>query len=165
MTVFDFTEAQSLTEDLKHYVSLKNVGKKAVDALAIEVIGITGLTYRLSPPLLDIRPLPAINARVELRSALQAEGAVHLDVRRLLLLYLAELQSSLPKGEAEYSTVVNVVLAPKATNEQTPAGADLDRTTRDRYLLTVKFRPSILESTEAKRILSTESIPHRVYDR
>lgn len=162
---FDFTKTQALAEDLVHYVSVRNQGKKTVDALAIEVIGINGLTYRLSPPLLEIRSLPAVSIRMDLRSALQPDGAMHIDVRKMLFLYLKELGPLLPPGDFEYSTVVNVVLAPKAINETISAGAGTDKATNDRRLITVKFRPSILESPAAKKEMESTAIPHRIYDR
>jgi hypothetical protein len=162
---FDFSKPQAISGDLRHYVSIKNSGKKSVDAIAIEVIGINGLTYRMSPPLLEIRGLPAVSARLDLRSTLQPEGAVHVDIRKLALLYLRELRPLLPAEDGEYTTVVNVVLAPKATNELTPAGAGTANTTNDRRLLTIRFSPSLLDTPAAKQILEATVIPHRLYDR
>jgi hypothetical protein len=162
---FDFTKPQDLAGDLVQYVSVSNRGKKPVDALAIEVIGIDGLTFRLSSPLLEIEGLPSINIEMELRSALQPEGSMHVDVRKMLFLYLKELRPLLPSGDAEYTTVVNVVIFPKAVNEPTPAGAGTDKTVNDRRLITVRFRPSVLESPEAKKAMNATVIPHRIYDK
>lgn len=161
---FDFSKSQGIAEDLVHYVSVQNRGKKPVDALAIEVNGINGLTFRLSP-LLEIRSLPAVSIRMNLLSALQPEGTMHIDVRKMLFLYLKELSPLLPPGDAEYITVVNVVLLPKAVNEPTPAGAGTDKTTNDRRLITVIFRPNTLESPGAKKAMDATVIPHRIYDR
>jgi hypothetical protein len=83
----------------------------------------------------------------------------------MLFLYLQELRPLLPSGDAEYTTVVNVVLLPKAVNEPTPAGAGTDKTLEDRRLITVKFRPSILESPGAKKAMEEKVIPHRIYDK
>lgn len=160
---FDFTKPKGLSSDLAKFVTVVNRGKKPVDALAIEVIGIEGLTFRQSPPLLEIKNLPSINIRIDLRSALMPEGFMHIDVRKMLLLYLKELRPLLPSDDAEYSTVVNVVISPKAVNEPTPAGAGSDKTLNDRQLITVKFRPSIIESPWAKKAMEAKVIPHRVY--
>ncbi|GEM_PF-1772655 len=160
---FDFTDANSLTDELKRIVTVQNAGKKPVDALAIEVIGISGLTYLLSDPTVQIEKLPAYSARLDLKSALQPQALAHIDVRNYLLNYLEKLSPKLPQGAGPYSTVVNMVLAPKATNEPTPSPAGLDATKDDRRLLTIKFSPAVLQSSEARAVLETKEVPHRVY--
>ena len=160
---FDFTEPTALTDELKKIVTIQNAGKKAVDAIAIEVIGISGLTYPLSDPDVQIAKLPGYSARLDLNSAMQPKSLAHIDVRKYLLNYLVNLSLSLPKHAGPYSTVVNMVLAPKATNEATPSSAGFEVTKNDRRLLTIKFSPSLLQSPEARAVLESTEVPHRVY--
>ena len=160
---FDFTEPSALSDELKRIVTIQNAGKKPVDALAIEVIGISGLTYLLSDPSVQVEKLPAYSARLDLKSAMQPQSLAHIDVRKYLLNYLAKLSLSLPKDAGPYSTVVNMVLAPKAMNESTPSPAGLGITKNDRRLLTIKFSPSLLQSPEARAVLESTEVPHRVY--
>ncbi len=160
---FDFTNASALTEELKRIVTIQNTGKKAVDALAIEIIGISGLTYLLADPTVQVAKLSAFSARLDLKSALQPQALAHIDVRNYLLNYLVKLSPSLPQSAGIYSTDVNMVLAPKATDEPTPSQAGLHVTKNDRRLLTIKFVPAVLQSPEAKAVLEMKEIPHRVY--
>lgn len=160
---FDFTKPSTLSADLEKIVTLKNTGKKPVDALAIEIIGIGGLTYLLSDPTVPIEKLPSYSVRLDLKSALQPQSLAHIDIRNYLLNYLAKLSANLPQDSGPYSTVVNMVLSPKATNEAAPSTAGVDVTTNDRHLLTIKFLPSVLESPEARSVLETKEVPHRIY--
>lgn len=163
--IFDFTTKKILSRDLAEYVKVTNFGRKPIDAIAIEVIGIAGQPSRHSPPPFEIKDLPSINTRIDLRKALQPEGFMHIDVRKMLLLYLKELRPLFPSGDSEYTTIVNVVIAPKAVTEPTPGGPGSDRTLNDRQVITIKFRPSILESPEAKKAMEAKVIPHRIYDK
>jgi len=160
---FDFTDTGVLKEDLKTIVTVRNGGKKAIDGVAIEVIGIEGLTYLVSNPSVDVRPLAAYSTRLDFRSALQPRSLAHIDVRKYLLSYLTKILPQLPDKNGTYSTVVNVVLDPKAVNEATPSSAGLSVTKNDRRLLTIKFNSATVESSEAKAILQSEQVAHRVY--
>jgi hypothetical protein len=142
---------------------VQNVCKKAIDGLAIELIGVTGLTYLESNSTVQIRPLPAHSARLDLRSALQPQALAHIDVRKYLLAYLTKLRPQLPDQIGPYTTVVNMVLAPKATTEATPSPAGLEITKNDRRLITVKFIPGVLDSIEARTVTQSEEVAHRVY--
>ena len=160
---FDLTDTSAIKEDLKTIITVKNAGKKAIDGVAIEVIGIEGLTYLVSNPSVDVRPLSAYSTRLDFRSALQPQGLAHIDVRKYLLSYLTRILPHLPDKGGTYSTVVNVVLDPKAVNEATPSSAGLSVTKNDRRLLTIKFNAATVESPEAKSILQSDQVAHRVY--
>lgn len=160
---FDFANAATLTEVLKSIVTLKNAGKKSVDAIAFEIIGMSGLTYMVTDPKVRLEKLPSYSARLDLRTAIHPQSLAHIDVRNYLLNYLVRLSSTLGERTALYVTVVNMVVAPKATNEPTPGTAGIDVTRNDRRLLTIKFSPELLQSKEARSVLESEEIPHRVY--
>lgn len=160
---FDFTEPTVLKEELKTIITVKNTGKKAIDAVSLEIIGIVGLTQLLSNPAIEFRPLPAHSARLDFREALQPQALAHIDIRKYLLVYLEKLRSQLPDRNGIYSTVVNVVLSPKATNESTPSPAGISVTKNDTSLITIKFSPAVLDSVEAKAVLQSNDIAHRVY--
>lgn len=160
---FDFTDANGLVEELDKTVTIQNVGNRPVDALAIELIGISGLTHLVSDVTAQVAKLPSYSARLDLKSALQPNSLAHIDVRHYLLAYLTRLTQNLPEGAGPYTTVVNMVLAPKAINEPTPVSAGIDVTKNDRRLLAVTFTPAILLSPQAKAVLETTEIPHRVY--
>jgi hypothetical protein len=161
---FDFSNPEVLQHELKKYVTLQNVGKQLIDSIVFECIGITGLTTQLSDPTHKFPVLPSVTERLDLRSALQPNGLMHVDMRRYLLLYLAKLVPNLTDMTATYDTVVNVVLAPKAINESTPAGVATGLTKDDRRLLKIRFTPGLLESPEARAVLADKSVPHRLYD-
>lgn len=161
---FDLSNPHELMHELEKYVTLQNVGKRAVDSIAFELIGIKGLTRQLSDPSREFPVLPSVTARLDLRSALQPRGLMHVDMRRYLLMYLQKLAPGLPERDATYDTAVNVVLAPRAVNESTPAGAAMGLTKDDRRLLTVRFTPGVLESGEARTVLADEAVQHRIYD-
>jgi hypothetical protein len=55
-----------------------------------------------------------------------------------------------------------MVLAPKAINESTPIQAG-HFTKNDRRLLTIRFVPSIIQSSEASAILDSRKIPQRIF--
>lgn len=161
---FDFCLPQTLKHELKQYVTLQNVGKRLVDSIAFELIGIRGLTRQLSDPSRDFPVLPATSERLDLRSALQPNVLVHVDMRKYLLNYLQKLAADLPDKSATYETAVNVVLTPKALNESVPAGATAGLTKNDRRLITVRFTPEVLASNEARQVLADETVQHRIYD-
>ncbi len=160
---FDFTDPTVLMEELKTIITVQNTGKKAIDAVGLEIIGIVGLTQFLSNPTLEFRSLPAHSARLDLRAALQPQALAHIDVRKYLLTYLEKLGSQLPDRNGTYSTVVNTVLSPKAVDESTPSPAGLSVTKNDRRLITIKFSPAGLESVEARSVLQGNDVAHRVY--
>jgi hypothetical protein len=160
--MFDFTDAKVLSEDLKMIVTVENTGKRPIDAIEIEVIGINGLTYSLSDPETRLAGLPYYSTRLELTNALQPGTTAHIDVRSFILNYLTKLTPILPHNEGTYSTLVNMVLAPKAVNEPTPSQAD-GAGKNDRRLLTIKFTPSIVQSQEARAVLEAKQIPQRFF--
>jgi len=160
---FDFTDPTVLKKELKTIITVQNTGKKAIDAVSLEIIGIDGLTQLLSNPTLEFRSLPAHSARLDFREALQPQTLAHMDIRKYLLVYLEKLCSQLPDRKGIYSTVVNVVLSPKATNESIPSQAGTSVTQNDRRLITIKFSPAVLDSVEAKAVLQSNDIAHRVY--
>jgi hypothetical protein len=161
--IFDFTNPTALKEELKTIITVQNAGKKAIDAVDIEIVGINGLTQLLSNPSIEFRSLPAHSARLDFRTALQPKAIAHIDVRKYLLIYLEKVNTQLPDPTGIYSTVVNVILSPKATNESTPSPAGLSVTKNDTHVLTIKFSPVILGSTEAKAVLQGNYVAHRVY--
>lgn len=161
---FNFSQHGELNEGLKKIVTLKNVSKRAIDAIAFEIIGIKGLTFNISEPGHEYPVLPSISERLNLRSALQPDGLMHVDMRKYFLDYLQKLAPSLEDKTATYQTSVNVVLAPKAVNDPTPAGATPGLTKDDRRLITISFVPSILDSPEALAVLHNNEVQHRIYD-
>lgn len=161
---FDFSNPEELKHELTKYVTLLNVGKRTVDSIAFELIGIRGLTRQLSETSREFPVLPSVTARLDLRSALQPNGLMHVDMRKYLLSYLEKLAPDLPDRTATYQSGVNVVLAPKAVNESTPAGAVMGLTKDDRRLITVRFTPGVLDSPEARAVLADPSVQHRVFD-
>lgn len=161
---FDLSNPQELKHELQKYVTLQNVGKQSVDSIAFEFIGIVGLTSQHSEPSRKFPVLPSVTARLDLRAALQPNGLMHVDMRKYLLSYLQKLAPDLPDRAATYDTVVNAVLAPKAVNESTPAGATRGLTKNDRRQLYVLFTPEVLETAEALAILADETVQHRIYD-
>lgn len=160
---FDFTDPIVLKEGLKTIITVKNTGKKAIDAVSLEIIGINGLTQLMSNPNVDFSSLPAYPARLDFREALQPQALAHIDIRKYLLVYLEKLSSQLPDRTGIYSTVVNVTLSPKATNEPTPSPAGISVTKNDTRLITIKFSPAVLDSVEAKAVLQSNNIEHRIY--
>lgn len=160
---FDFTDSTVLKDELKSIITVHNSGKKAIDAVSIEIIGIDGLTQQLSKPAVEFRSLPSYAVRLDFREALQSQALAHIDVRKYFLVYLKKLRPALPDPNGIYSTVVNVVLSPKAANEPTPSSAGSSATTNDRRLITIRFSPVVLDSIEAKTVLQSNDIAHRVY--
>jgi len=161
---FDLTIPGSLNEQLKKIITIKNVGKKSIDSIAFEIIGIEGLTHLTSDITQQIKPLPFINAKLDLKTALQPGGMMHIDFRKYLLDYLQKLEPVLQDKQAKYTAVINVVLAPKAVDEPVPAGVPLHLTRDDRRLLTISFVPTILASPEAQEVLQESTVAHRVFD-
>jgi hypothetical protein len=160
---FDFTRASPLAEELKHIVTINNVGKANADGLAFEAIGIVPLTFLTSDPHKEIKPLPSTSLAVPFRSMLRPGGIAHVDVRKLFLQYLAKLEPQLSEKGAVYSTVINIVIDPKALTDPIPSGAPSHLTKNDRRFATVLFSPSVLLSEEARRVLAEADVPHRVY--
>lgn len=159
---FDLTDEKGLAGDLKMTVTVENTGKKPVDALGVEIIGVEGLTYSPSNSGTEIHGLPSYSTRIDLTNTLQSGSLAIIDMRGLVLNYLAKLVPLLPAGTGTYTTVVNMVLEPKAVNEATPSQAGRGATTNDRRLLTIKFSPSVIQSQEAKSILSAKEMPPRI---
>ena len=162
-STFDFTDQTVLKDELKSIITVQNGGKKAIDAVSMEIIGIVGLTQQLSKPTVEFRSLPSHAVRLDFREALQPQALAHIDVRKYFLIYLDKLRPALPDPKDIYSTVVNVVLSPKATNETTPSSAGSSATKNDRRIITIKFSPVVLDSAEAKAVLQSNDIAHRVY--
>lgn len=161
---FSLSNPEELKQELRKYVALKNVGKRSIDSIAFEFIGIVGLTTQHSDPSRQFPVLPSVTERLDLRAALQPDGLMHVDMRKYLLSYLQKLAPDLPDRTATYDIVVNAVLAPKAVNEPTPAGATMGLTKNDRRLLYVVFTPEILDSAEARAVLADQAVQHRLYD-
>lgn len=163
---FDFTDPTALKEELKTIITVKNTGKKAIDAVSLEIIGIVGFTQLMSDPTVEFRSLPAYSTRLDFHAALQPQALAHIDIRKYLLVYLEKLRPQLTQltdRTGAYSTVVNMVLSPKATNESTPSPAGFSVTQNDRRLITIKFSPVMLDSVEAKAVLHSNDIAHRVF--
>ncbi|MBF6028540.1 hypothetical protein ICY20_12425 [Pseudomonas sp. P115] len=159
---FDFTDPKVLIEPLEQFITLHNVGKTNVDAIHIEVIGLAPLTYLLDDPTLEIRPLPSIDMDVKFKSVLQPNGLVNIDIRKMILEYLVALEPKLEEKHGVYTTAINVVLAPKSISEDVAIGATSDLTRDDRRLLVVKFFPALIETPEAREILSGVEVKTRV---
>ncbi len=158
-----FVDANSLDLDLEYVVSIRNKGKVPVDALGLELIGIQPFTYPVNDPRQSINPLPAYKQTLELDTAISPGGLAHIDLRRPILMYLLKLRKVLNDQSMEYSTDINIVLSPRATGQNTPLAIPLDLKVRDRVQITVVFHSSIVESVQAKRIISEGVIMHRVY--
>jgi len=159
---FDFTNPLSLKPELKNIITVINTGKMPIDAVSIEVIGIKGLTCGISDKKLEFDSFPSHSARLNFREAIHPEALAHIDIRTYFLIYLDKLCAQLVESEKVYSTVVNVVLSPKAINEPIPSSARAGFTIKDRRQITIKFSPKLFELDEIKEILHTNEIPHRV---
>lgn len=122
------------------------------------------LTYLTSDATQQIKPLPSINAKLDLKIAIQGEGVALIDVRKYLLDYPKKLEPALRDKQAGYSAVISVVLAPKAVDGLAPASVPLHLTKDDRRLLTISFVLTILASTEAQAVLQDSAMAHRVFD-
>jgi hypothetical protein len=159
----DLRSTATLEQELKLYVSLRNDGKKIIDGAVFEVIGIEGLTYLEDAPNLVVRELPSFFHTAAFNLAVQPAGFVHYDIRKLVLQYLQKLATKTPDKNSTYRTVINVVVTPKALGESIPVGAPSKLTPRDRVLFTVQFKPSIIETEMAKKILNESFVPNRVF--
>lgn len=160
---FDFTTPGALSQSLKQYFTVRNSGQTNIDALSIEVIGIEPFTYLLANPGQSIEPLPYINIDFKFRTALQPNGAAHIDIRKIVLEYLAKLASQLTMKNGVYTTSINIVLTPKATTETTPIGAPSELSKNDRRMISVKFTPELISSEEAKQLIKDSEIQNRVF--
>lgn len=160
---FNFTSASDLEYELKLYIDLTNDGNKVVEGAAFEVVGIDSLTYSVDDPSIRLKNLPSTNLTVTFNSAVQPEGAVRLDIRKLVLQYLRKLELQDYDKNAIYSAAVNVVTTARGLGEPIAVGAPTKSSPRDRQLLTIFFKPSVIDSDIAKKILSDPYSPHRVF--
>ncbi|MDH4943826.1 hypothetical protein [Sulfurimonas sp. C5] len=158
---FDFTNTNTLQEDLKNVLTIKNIGKVPIDALHMEVIGITPFTYPLDEPNAVMRPLPSISISIPFDAMLLPNALAHVDLRLPIMKYLSKL--TIHDQTIPYTSMINIVLAPKSINENTPSGISSNVTTKDRILVTVLFKPSILSEEFSKKILKNEKIIHRIF--
>jgi hypothetical protein len=159
----DLRTTATLEQELRLYVALQNDGKKIIDGAVFEAIGIEGLTYVEDESNLVIRELPSVFHNATFNLAVQPAGVVHYDIRKLVLQYLQKLADKTPNKNLTYKTVINVVVTPKALGESIPVGAPSKLTPRDRVLFTVQFKPSVIETEMAKKILSDSFVPNRVF--
>lgn len=159
----DLRTTAALEQELKLYVALQNDGKKIIDGAVFEAIGIEGLTYLEDEPNLVVRELPSVFHTAAFNLAVQPAGFVHYDIRKLVLQYLQKLAAKTPNKTATYRTVINVVVTPKTLGESIPVGAPSKLTPRDRVLFTVQFKPSVIETEMAKKILNESFVPNRVF--
>ncbi|MBL0598782.1 hypothetical protein JD516_13280 [Aeromonas jandaei] len=160
---FDFTDHNSLKSELKYKLTLLNGGQTSIDAVAIELIGIDGLTERLLNPEMQFKSLPSYPFFLNFRELVQPKSLTNIDFRKYLLTYLSKLGPVILETNDIYSIAINVVLSPKSTNESTPSSAGSKAQGKDRKIIMVKFLPSILDSIEAKAILNDDYVAHRVY--
>lgn len=160
---FNFTSATDLERELHFYVDLTNDGKKAVEGAVFEVVGIEPLTYRADDPSISLKQLPSTILTATFNSAVQPGGAVHFDIRKLVLQYLVKLAMQIPDKNSTYNTVVNIAITAKGLGETVAAGAPTKFSPRDRKLLTIVFKASILDSEITKKILSEPYIQNRVF--
>lgn len=160
---FDFTDRSALKEELKQVIRLSNHGKRPVAGLSADLIGIEPLTYSLSNPGASVRPLPALTWKLEFNSAVLPSGAVAIDVRKPLLLYLQRLTALLDNQNATYTTSINFVISTRSPGESDFMGMPDASKMRDRELITIRFKPDIVKTEDARAILSSSVDPHRVY--
>jgi hypothetical protein len=160
---FNFTSTTDLERELHPSVYLTNDGKKAVEGAVFEVVGIEPLTYRVDDPSISVKQLPSIILTATFNSAVQPGGAVHFDIKKMVLQYLAKLATQITDKNATYNTVVNVVITPKGLGEAVAVGAPTKFSPRDREILTIVFKANVLDSEVAKKILSEPYVPNRVF--
>lgn len=160
---FRFESPADLERELKLYVSLSNDGKKSVEAAVFEVVGIEPLTYRVDNPSIDLKELPSSVLTTTFNSAVQPQGSVHFDIRKLVLQYLEKLAVDIADKNATYTTTINVVVTAKGVGEAVAVGAPLKSAPRDRKLWKIVFKANVLNSKIAKKILSDPYIPNRVF--
>jgi len=161
--LLDFTNVKVLKEKLKITIGIRNSGEVAIDGLSMELIGIEPLTYPEHNPDNEIRPLPSIKANLGLDTTIQPDALTHIDMRIPLLRYLKELSDIVIEKNTIYKTVINVILQPKAIGDSLPSGVLSSDTQHDRKLIKLRFKPEVLNSEIAKKLLNDEIIPHRVY--
>ena len=160
---FDFTVPKNLRNEFVHVIRLSNGGRRPASGISASLIGIEPLTYALSDPSVSIHPLPSMEWKVELSSAVQPSGAVMLDVRKPLLIYLQKLSERLADKDALYKTSINIVISTRSAGDDSFIGAANSSQFKDRELVTLLFRPSVVKTEDAKAILRDGSEPHRVY--
>lgn len=160
---FDFTSVESIGRDLKQSVQLENDGQKNIEGARFEIIGVEPLTYPLSDPAKEIRPLPSLDMTINFNSVIQPGGFVNIDFRKPILQYLSKLQAQILNKQDIYVTSFNVVVTPKAQGESAFAGAPSKASPRDRELMTVKFKSEVITSDAAKKVLEDEAITNRVF--
>ena len=158
---FDFTNINALNGDFKNIITIKNIGKVPIDAIFMEVIGIIPFTYPLNNPEADIRPLPSVHFSIPFDTMLLPKALMHIDLRLPIMKYISKLH--IEDHTTTYTTMINIVLAPKSINENIPSGVSSNVTMKDRILITIKFNPSILSKEQSINILNNEKILHRVY--
>lgn len=160
---FDLTDPSSLEGELTHVIRLSNRGRVPVSGISVDLIGIEPLTYSLASPGDSVRPLPSLTWKLDFNSAVLPSGAVAIDMRKPLLLYLQRLSSQLDEQRAIYITSINFVISTRALGDSDFMGAADASKVRDRELITVKFRPDIVSKSRAIAILTDIAQPHRVY--
>jgi hypothetical protein len=160
---FNFANPTAIEKELETALTARNTGKRPIDAIAIEFIGMDGLTLNYSDPAQEFRSLPSYSTKLDFYAAIQPQASARIDIRRYILLYLTKLVPQLPNHNSRYRTVINVVLSPKATNDSAPSPAGLRVTDKDRILIAIVFTPDILKSDKAKALLQSTEVAHRVY--
>jgi len=148
---FHFESPADLERELKLYVSLENDGRKSVEGAVFEVVGIESLTHRVDNPSIVLKNLPSSVLITTFNSAVQPNGSVHFDIRKLVLQYLGKLAPRIVDKNATYSTHVNVVLKAKGVGEAVAVGAPLKLAPRDRKLWKIVFKAGVLDSEIAKK--------------
>lgn len=160
---FNFTSIDFIQKNLSQIIHLKNEGKRGIEGATIELVGVEPLTYAMQAPSKDIRPLPSIVTSLTFNSAIQPGGSASVDFRKPILEYLSKLSGQISNRDQLYSTSINVVVTPRAMGDLAPIGAPLKQSPRDRELITVKFKIGVVDSAVAKQILSSPSLPNRVF--
>lgn len=160
---FDFTHPSNLRNEFANVIRLSNSGRRPASGVSASLIGIEPLTYALSDPSDPVRSLPSIEWKVELSSAVQPSGSVMLDVRKPLLNYIRKLSERLAEKDATYKTSINIVISTKSAGDENFIGAPNTGQIKDRELITLLFRPSIVSTEDASAILLDVAEPHRIY--
>lgn len=163
--LFDLSDPLSLKGDLIKTIAFFNAGQLPASGISAELIGIEPMTYSLSNSENSISPLPSVMWDLNFSSAVLPSGVVTIDMRRPLLIYLKKLSSQLENKESIYNTTLNMVVSTKTIGNESFVGAPAEQSGFDRRLITVKFRPSIIEAADTAAILANNNEPHRVYTR
>lgn len=160
---FDFTNKNSLDEDFKQKVLVKNTGKIAIDGLSIEVIGIEPFTYPLDTPSEEVKPLPSFIIDVKLNSTLQPDASALIDIRLVILKYLEKFEKTITDKDRKYSSTINVILLAKTINSSLPSSGPSKVPLQDRQLFRIIFKQSIVNSKLGKELLKKNEIMNRVF--